>query len=110
MGIRLDGNFGYCELGELYGYGSNFSKLPDEVQDAIDDEMRDADFVKQPWLNPDNMWCNLEKWTFEDAKNHILGYDTVSESEIDDKYIKSYIEARWWFIGEFDDIYYFFFT
>lgn len=102
--------FGYCELGKLYGYGSNFSKLPDEVQDAIDDEMRDADFMKQPWLNPDNMWCNLEKWTFEDAKNHILGYDTVSESEIDDKYIKSYIEARWWFIGEFDDIYYFFFT
>lgn len=72
--------------------------------------MRDADFVKQPWLNPDNMWCNLEKWTFEDAKKHILGYNTVSESEIDDKYIKSYIEARWWFIGEFDDVYYFFFT
>lgn len=110
MGIRLDDNFGYCELGKLYGYGSNFSKLPDEVQDAIDDEMRDADFMKQPWLNPDNMWCNLQKWTFEDAKKHILGYDVVLESEIDDKYIKNYIEDRWWFIGEFDDIYYFFFT
>lgn len=72
--------------------------------------MRDADFMKQPWLNPDNMWLNLEKWTFEDAKKHILGYDEVSESEIDGKYIKNYIEARWWFIGEFDDVYYFFFT
>lgn len=110
MGIKLDDYIGYCELGKLYGYGSNFSKLPNEVQGAIDDEMCDADFVKQPWLNPDNMWCNLEKWTFEDAKNRILSENVVSESELSHDFIVEYIESKWWFIGEFNDIYYFFYT
>ena len=66
--------------------------------------------MTQPLLNPDNMWCNFEKWTFEDAKNRILNDVEVSDVEIDDKYIKNYIDDRWWFIGEFDDIYYFFYT
>ena len=72
--------------------------------------MRNADFVKQPWLNPDNMWLNLEKWTFEDAKNRISSENVVSESELSHDFIVEYIESKWWFIGEFDDIYYFFYT
>lgn len=109
MGIRLDDYIGYCELGTLYGYGSNFKNLPVDVRDAIDDMMSEADFVENPLLNPDNMWLSFEQWTFEDAKNRILNYEDVVESEIDHDFIVDYIESTWWFIGEFNDIYYFFY-
>lgn len=110
MGIRLDDYIGYCELGTLYGYGSNFKKLPVDVRNAIDDMMSEADFVRNPELNPDNMWLSFEQWTFEDAKKRILSYETVTEIEIDHDFIVNYIENTWWFVGEFDDIYYFFYT
>lgn len=109
MGIRLDDYIGYCELSTLYGYGSNFKNLPVDVRDAIDDMMSEADFVENPLLNPDNMWLSFEQWTFEDAKNRILNYEDVVESEIDHDFIVDYIESTWWFIGEFNDVYYFFY-
>lgn len=110
MGIKLDDYIGYCELGTLYGYGSNFKKLPVDVRDSIDDLMSEADFVRNPELNPDNMWLSLEQWTFEDAKNRILNSKSVTEIEIDHDFIVDYIESKYWFVGEFDDIYYFFYT
>lgn len=109
MGIRLDDYIGYCELGTLYGYGSNFSKLPEDVRDAIDDMMSDADFVRNPELNPDNMWLSFDYWTLEDAKNRILSENVVSESELSHDFIVEYIESKWWFVGEFNNVYYFFY-
>lgn len=72
--------------------------------------MSEADFVRNPELNPDNMWLLFEQWTFEDAKKRILSYETVTEIEINHDFIVNYIENTWWFVGEFDDIYYFFYT